>query len=228
MHPSDTNVELLPAGETGKTEAWVVLEAAAESQVYAGLKPGTTRADLRTLSKQSVDEHLASFTPVREQSVLIEAGTVHALGNGVVVFEVQENSDVTFRLYDWDRTDPRTGLSRALQVEQALACVDFAQGAVGAVVPVTDLLGPAMREQLLSCSHFQVWRVESATTFPVGAPNEPRILVCIDGGGKIEQAGSEFGMKRGTVMLLPAALGPCRFRPQDSVTLLDIAIPAYP
>jgi mannose-6-phosphate isomerase len=228
VHPSDAAVDLIPKGDTGKTEAWVVLDAAAGSHIYAGLKPGTTRADLRTLSKQSVDEHVASFTPVRGQSVLIEAGIVHSMGNGVVVFEVQENSDVTFRLYDWDRIDPRTGLSRALQVEQALACVDFSQGEIGVAMPVADIQEPATRERLLSCSHFQVWRVESATPFPVGALNVPRILVCIDGGGQIEHAGSEFAMKRGTVMLLPAAVGPCRFRPQDSVTLLDIAVPDCP
>jgi len=225
VHPSDAAVDLIPKGDTGKTEAWVVLEAVAGSHIYAGLKPGTTRADLRALSKQSVDEHLASFTPVCGQSVLIEAGTVHALGNGLVVFEVQENSDVTFRLYDWDRIDPRTGLCRALQVEQALACVDFAQGAVQVAEPMPGISEPTTRKQLLSCSHFHVWHVESEVPFFVGALNMPRILVCIKGKGQIEQAGSNFAMRKGTVMLLPAAVGLCRFCPQDSVTLLEIGVP---
>ena len=128
VHPPDGEADLIPKGETGKTEAWVVLEAEPASRVYAGLKPGTTAADLRTLSKQTAKKYLASFTPRRGQGVFIEAGIVHSLGDGVVVFEVQENSDVTFRLYDWDHIDPKTGHPRPLQVEQALACVDFNAG----------------------------------------------------------------------------------------------------
>ena len=97
VHPSDCNADLIPKGETGKTEAWVVLEAEPASRVYAGLKPGTTAEDLRALSEHTANKYLTSFTPRRGQGILIEAGVVHSLGDGVVVFEVQENSDVTFR-----------------------------------------------------------------------------------------------------------------------------------
>jgi mannose-6-phosphate isomerase len=119
VHPSDSNADLIPKGETGKTEAWVILEANAASRIYAGLKPGTTAEDLRMLSEQSVNNCLASFTPSHGQGVLIKAGVVHSLGDGVVVLEVQENSDVTFRLYDWGHIDPKTGHPRALQVYKA-------------------------------------------------------------------------------------------------------------
>ena len=71
--------------------------------------------------------------PEPGDGVFIPAGTVHALGGDVVVFEIQENSDVTFRLYDWDHVDAKTGRPRALQVEQALACIDFAGGSAGLV-----------------------------------------------------------------------------------------------
>ena len=135
VHPPDDKTDLIPQGDTGKTEAWVVLEAEPGSRIYAGLKPGTTAADLRSLSQKTVNDHLASFTPSPGQTILITAGTVHALGDGVMVFEVQENSDVTFRLYDWDHIDPKTGQPRALQVDQALACIDFTQGAVEPVAP---------------------------------------------------------------------------------------------
>jgi mannose-6-phosphate isomerase len=118
VHPPDSKLELIPRGETGKTEAWVVLEAGRRSRIYTGLKAGTTAQDLRELSKQTVDNCLASFSPHRGQGVLIEAGVVHTLGNGVVVFEVQENSDVTFRLYDWEHVDPKTARPRPLQVER--------------------------------------------------------------------------------------------------------------
>jgi mannose-6-phosphate isomerase len=225
VHPSDIKAELIPRGETGKTEAWVVLEAKPGSRVYAGLKAGTTPADLRALSKQNVNDHLANFLPRRGQSLLIEAGVVHALGEGVVIFEIQQNSDVTFRLYDWDQIDPHTGRPRALQVEQALACVDFAQSAI---VPVDEAIQPADREQIFGCSHFQLWRLQSAASFLVGASNAPRVLVCIEGVGHIEHAGSDYAMEKGAVVLMPAVVGVCRFRPEGPVTLLEIAVPEIP
>ena len=120
VHPTEDRVALIPTGETERTEAWVVLEAQLAARVYAGLKAGATVVALRALSAQTADDYLPSFTPVSGQGVFIKAGTVHSLGVGIVVFEVQQNSDVTYRLYDWDHIDPRTGYERTLQTEQAL------------------------------------------------------------------------------------------------------------
>jgi mannose-6-phosphate isomerase len=228
VHPSDGNLELIPEGETGKTEAWVVLEAGSESRIYTGLKTGTTAQNLRQLSKQTVDNYLASFSPRCGQGVLIEAGVVHSLGDGVLVFEVQENSDVTFRLYDWEHIDPETGRPRALQVDKALACVDLMQGSVIAVDPVIESTRPVMRERLFDNSHFRLWRLQSAVPFAVGVADQPRILVCIEGGGNVEFGGADFAMRQGGVLLLSASLGACRFRPDRSVTLLEIAVPELP
>jgi mannose-6-phosphate isomerase len=228
VHPPDDKADLIPKGETGKTEAWVVLEADPASRVYAGLKLGVTAEDLRGLSKQTVDNCLASFTPQRGQGILIEAGVVHSLGDGVVVFEVQENSDVTFRLFDWEHIDPKTGHPRALQVEKALTCVDLEQGPIRPIAPVVETMQPAMRERLFDGPHFRLWRLQGAAPFAVGAADEPRVLVCLDGIGNIEYNGADFTMEKGAVMLLPAAVGACRFRPEGPVTLLDIAVPNQP
>jgi mannose-6-phosphate isomerase len=228
VHPPDSKLDLIPKGETGKTEAWVVLEASRESRIYTGLKTGVTAQNLRTLSKQTIDNYLASFSPRRGQGVLIEAGVVHTLGDGVVVFEVQENSDVTFRLYDWEHIDPETGRPRPLQVEKALACVDLGQGSVVAIEPVVEATQPVMRERLFDNSHFRLWRLRSAAPFVVGVAEQPRILVCIEGGGNVEFGGADFAMQRGGVLLLSASLGACRFRPDQSVTLLEIGVPELP
>jgi mannose-6-phosphate isomerase len=227
VHPSDSESNLIPNGETGKTEAWIVLEAKSGSQVYAGLKHGVTSADLRGLSKQTVNDCLPSFSPSRGQAIVIEAGTVHSVGNGVVLFEIQENSDVTFRLYDWDHIDPKSCERRPLQLDLALTCIDFAQGQIGPIEPVIDPDQPPVRERLFDCSHFRLWRVRSTAPFTVGAANAPRVLVCLEGFGSVEHVGEPFAMEKGAVMLLPASVGVCRFQPDEAVTMLEIALPEH-
>jgi mannose-6-phosphate isomerase len=225
VHPSDSLTDYLPASEQGKTEAWVVLEAGAKSRVYAGLKEGTTRDDLlQALENKSVADHLASFTPLPGDAVFLPAGIVHSLGD-LVVFEVQENSDVTFRLYDWDHIDAKTGKPRDLQVEQAMACIDFAQTNVGPVTPVVEAKMPVLRERIFHCEHFVLWRLRGELLFKVGAVGIPRVLVCLDGEGQLEHNGGIYAVIKGDVLLLPAVVGMCSFQPHGAVCLLEIALP---
>jgi mannose-6-phosphate isomerase len=226
VHPSDKNVDLIPAGETGKTEAWVVLEAGKGSRIYKGLTPGTTLEDLRaSLGNGTVADHLACFAPKPGDGVFIPAGTVHTLGGGVVVFEVQQNSDVTFRLYDWGHVDAKTGNPRPLQVDQALACIDFAESEAGPVVAVMEETTPVERERLFQCEHFELWRLGGQSPFTVGAAGVPRVLVATEGAGQIEYNGAFYVVGKGDVWLLPAAVGLCGFRPRGRVNLLEIALP---
>lgn len=226
VHPSDAHTDLLPAGETGKTEAWVVLEAGTESRIYAGLKPGTTAEDLRgALANGTMADDLACFTPKRGDGVFLPAGTVHSLGDNVVVFEVQQNSDVTFRLFDWGHVDATTGQPRALQVEKALACVDFADGAAGLVTPVVEATAPVERERFFHCEHFWLWRLQGHSPFTVGAAGVPRVLVCIEGAGQVEHSGAIYPLEKGDVLLLPAVVGACVFRPSGAANVLEIALP---
>jgi mannose-6-phosphate isomerase len=225
VHPSDEQTDYIPAGESGKTEAWVVLEAAHDARIYAGLKPGITAKSLRAaLADGSAPECLASFSPQVGDGVLLPAGTVHSLG-GLVVFEVQENSDVTFRLYDWDHVDPQTHQPRPLQVEQAMACIDWKQGAITATTPVVEETEPARRERLFGCEQFRLWRISGESPFTVGAEQIPRVLVCVGGQGKLESVGADFAIRRGDTLLLPAAVGTCLFRPDGAAVLLEIALP---
>jgi mannose-6-phosphate isomerase len=226
VHPADSQTDLLPAGETGKTEAWVVLEAGTESRIYAGLTPGTTTDDLRrALTTGTVKDHLMGFTPKPGDVVFVPAGTVHALGDDVVVFEVQENSDVTFSLYDWDHVDPKTGHERPLQVDQALACIDFVERGAGLVAPAVEATAPVERERLFHCEHFWLWRLRGTSPFAVGAADVPHVLVCIGGAGQVEHLGANYLVGKGDVLLLPAVVGECTFQPHGAVTLLEIAVP---
>jgi mannose-6-phosphate isomerase len=226
VHPTKANTNLLPAGETPKTEAWVVLEAGTQSRIYAGLKPDTTETDLReALTNGTVADHLACLTPKPGDAVFLRAGTVHSLGGDLVVFEIQQNSDVTFRLYDWDHIDPKTGKPRALQVDKAMACIDFSEGPVSPVAPAVETSTTVERERLFQCKHFWLWRLRGQLPFTVGAVDLPRVLVCIDGAGLVEHGGATYAVGKGDVFLLPAAVGKCAFRPRGVVNLLEIAIP---
>ena len=225
VHPADDRKDLLPAGETGKTEAWVVLEAGTKSRIYAGLKPGTTIDDLRrAITNGVVADNVASFVPKKGDGVLVPAGTVHSLGD-VVVFEIQENSDVTFRLDDWGHVDPKTGRPRALQVDQALSAIDVSQGAVKPVSPVVEETAPVERERLFDCDYFRLWRLRGQSPFAVGAAGAPRVLVCTEGAGRVEHGGETYSAGKGDVLLLPAVVGACVFQPSGPVTVLEAALP---
>jgi len=226
VHPADTDTGLLPPGETGKTEGWVVLEAGPKSRIYAGLAPGTTEAGLRrALANGTVADQLASVNPKPGDAVFIPAGTVHSLGGDIVVFEVQENSDVTFRLYDWGHVDAKTAQPRPLQIDQALACIGFGKCADCLVSPVRETTGSADRERLFDCRHFRLSRVRGDSPFTVGAPGVPSVLVCTEGSGRIELDGGAAVVGKGDVFLLPAEAGACTFHPSCAVNVLEVGIP---
>jgi mannose-6-phosphate isomerase len=92
------------------------------------------------------------------------------------------------------------------------------------VVPVEEATTPVVRERLFDCKHFRLWRTRGRSPFSVGAPGEMRVLVCTDGAGQVEHGGGTYAVGRGGVMLLPAVLGACRFRPSADVTLLEVGL----
>jgi mannose-6-phosphate isomerase len=225
VHPSDDKKQYIPAGESGKTEAWVVLEKGEDCRIYAGLTTGTTEQALRqSLAEHKVADDLASFKPEIGDSVFIKAGTVHTLQD-LVVFEVQENSDVTYRLYDWDRVDEKTGKPRDLQVEEAIACIDFTKTNIGPVEPLVEKDDGVLREQIFDSDKFKLWRLTGNTSFTVGKEGVPRIMVCVEGNGAVTYNNQEYPLSKGEVMLLPAVIGACRFSPKNDVILLEIALP---
>ena len=226
VHPGYARAASSAADGTAKTEAWVVLESGKESRIFAGLKPHTTADILRqSITNGTLADHLVSISPKPGDAVFIPAGTVHSLGGDVVVFEVQQNSDTTFRLYDWGHVDAKTGRPRELQVEQALACIDFVDGAAGLVSPAVESPSPGNRACLFDCDAFQLWRLDGESSFIVGAANLPRILVCTDGTGEIEHGSDTYTVCKGETWLLPAVVGECTLHPRGTVTVLEIAIP---
>ena len=223
VHPKDGQTDFIPAGESGKTEAWIVLESGPTSRIYAGLKPGTTRDDLSALGSEKVEDLLSSFVPTPGDAVFVKSGTVHSL-NDMVVFEVQENSDVTFRLYDWGHVDPKTGKPRPLQVQQAMACIDLGQVAVGPVAPVVE------EERLYGESDSFIVNISRCGAIQDNprsqcAADTARVLIGIVGEGELEHSGTHYPVVRGDVVLLPAAVGACPYKPRGAVSLLEVALP---
>ena len=225
VHPSDQQKSYLPAGETGKSEAWIVMEVGPKGLVHAGLNPNITAEDLRrAIAHGTVSDHLARFSPKTGDGVFLQAGTVHSLAD-LVVFEVQQNSDVTFRLDDWNRIDARTGQARALHVDQAIACIDFTRGPVGPLTPTQEESHGVLRERVVSCEQFGLWRVCGGSPFAVGAADTPRVLVCLDGMGDLQHQDAHYSIGRGDAMLLPASVGTCVFQPRGWVNLLELSLP---
>jgi len=140
----------------GKTKAWVVLEADPRtSRICAGFVPRVTAALFRkALESKTVPDTRYSYTPVPGDCVFLEAGTVHAIGADILLFEVQQTSDITYRLYDRDRVDAKTGKPRQLHIGEGLACADFGRGPCPPVRPVVEEAGGVRREQLINCRYF--------------------------------------------------------------------------
>src|SRR5207247_10362476 len=122
-------------GGNGRAETWVILAGDPGSRIYAGLKPGVGREELNQgIRSGDVERLLHRFEPKPGDSVLIEAGTVHAIGAGVLLAEIQQMSDATFRVFDWNRVGD-DGTPRPLHIREAMESIDFDRGPVNPITP---------------------------------------------------------------------------------------------
>ena len=223
VHPDDDSAARLDPSDLGKTEAWVILHAEPGSLVYAGLKRGFDRAALeREVQRGTTELCLHRFEPRVGDCVFIPAGVVHALGAGLVVAEIQQSSDTTFRLFDWNRVGPE-GRPRQLHVDAALDAINYAAGPVSAAPPLrTDL--PHV-QRLVACDKFILDRWQLADPRPIGGDDRFRIVVVIGGEIGIEHDGAAAPLRRGEVMLFPAATPALTLTPRDSAELLVAYLP---
>jgi mannose-6-phosphate isomerase len=225
VHPDDERARLVGPLLRGKTEAWVILHAEPGARLYAGLRPGVDAAALRrALADGTAADCLHSYEVKPGDCVFLRAGTVHAIGAGLFLFEVQQTSDITYRLFDWNRVDAKTGKSRDLHVEQALHCTDFAAGPCHPVRPELEASEPARRERLVACPYFDLWRHHGDMPFPVGADGTCRAVVCVSGRAELRHGGHGYALRPGSVYLLPAAVGACEVWPHGPVTVLECGV----
>jgi mannose-6-phosphate isomerase len=225
VHPDDEAVRTLLPGEGGKTEAWFVLDAAPTAKVYAGLRPGVDAARLRAALREGcVADCLHAFRPRPGDCLFLRAGTVHAVGGGVLMAEVQQTSDATFRLYDWERRDVQ-GRSRALHIEEALACIDWGAGPVHPVrAEGYAEEREAAAQRLVSCAYFTLDYIRDVRAFPVGG-GRMMVLVVVHGRGFLHGPAGCCALRAGDSLLLPAGAAPLECRPDGAIGLLLAALP---
>jgi mannose-6-phosphate isomerase len=224
VHPDDARAARLTPPDLGKTEAWVILEAEPGSQIYAGLKPGVDRQTLAAAIAQGrCQDCLNVFEPAVGDCVFLPAGTVHALGAGLLVAEIQQSSDVTYRLFDWNRLGP-DGKPRALHVQQGLDAVDFRRGPVGPQQPRPT--GRPQVSRLVECERFLLDRWQFAAPMTTGGDDRCHIIVVVEGAVRIDGDPSAAALSRGGTALLPAALGAVQLNPLGRTGLLDAYLPS--
>lgn len=223
VHPDDAMGATLDPPDLGKTEAWYVLAADPGAKLYCGLAPGVGPERLaNAVASGTCDEVLHVVEPSAGDCIFIPAGTVHALGDGLVIAEIQQSSDTTFRLFDWNRVGA-DGKPRQLHVEQGLAATDFERGPVEPVVG--EAVGPG-RTRLVACDKFLWDRCELAEETSLGGDGRFHIIAVVE--GEIDVAGDPVGqpLVRGQSMLLPAGLPPTACTPRHgSATVLDAYLP---
>ncbi len=237
VHPDERAVARLWPGEGSKTEAWFVLAACPGSRVWAGLKPGVDEAALRAaLGRGTVADCLHSFEPAPGDCLFLPAGTVHAVGGGVLLAEVQQTSDATFRLHDWGRLDT-DGRPRALHVEQALASIDWSAGPVRPVkcrmhsAEGTAPNGQASRheaasaQRLVRCAYFHLDYIEGSCPWELDGGGRLRVLLALRGRGRLVAGKGELPLAPGETVLVPASAGCVEVVPDGPLGALLATLP---
>ena len=204
VHPDDPRAARLDPPDRGKTEAWYVVAAEPESRIYAGLREGVDQAALAAAIRSGECEAvLHSFVPVAGECVFIPAGTVHAIGAGLLVAEIQQSSDVTYRLFDWNRTGP-DGKPRPLHVDAGVEAVTRL-GPVGPVSPMVTA-DPAVR-RLVACDYFSLDEVRPASRWQCGGDGGCEFLAVLAGEVRLPARWSLPALGPGDCVLLPASAG---------------------
>jgi mannose-6-phosphate isomerase len=225
VHPNDEIGRRL-VNDNGKTETWVILDAEPGSVIYSGLKKGVGPDELAdAIGSGSVEHLLHRVEPRPGDCILIDAGTVHAIGAGVLLAEIQEMSDATFRVYDWGRLGD-DGKPRQLHIRQALESIDFERGPVDPIVPVAEpIAGGGTRERLSRSKYFALERLKLEQPESVGADDRFTIVMGLLGSSDVEHGGKRVRLDFGQTLLLPAGLGHCQISPRGRATVLTCIVP---
>lgn len=210
VHPDDEYARMHENGQMGKTEMWYVLDAAKNAKIIYGLYQDTEKSVLqKALDDGTIDKYLQKVPVKKDDVFYIEAGMIHAIGAGVLIAEIQENSNLTYRLYDYDRVD-KEGRKRKLHVEKALDVANL-RSSLNPRQPVRVLrYRPGVAEELLCrCKYFEVCRMivnterRQEVRFRADSASF-RVLLCISGCGTIRWGNCFLDIYKGDCVFFPA------------------------
>jgi mannose-6-phosphate isomerase len=225
VHPHATTAK---PGEEPKTESWYILDARPGSAIYLGPRPGVERAELaKVAATKNIVELLMRHEVKPGQFVFVPGGTIHAIGGGITLVEVQENSDVTLRFYDWDRAG-LDGKPRPVQVEDALRATRFDREHAGPITPrLQSTERGSSRAPLADCEEFSVELIEIDAERTIERDTEDVALayIALAGSGTISSASDgasshEWMISPGDTWLVPASFGAHRVRAAQRLRLL--------
>lgn len=211
VHPDDAYAAIHTPGERGKNEAWLILDAEPGAYAYMGLQAGVTRSDLEQAltagDSESLNPLLHRVSLKAGDVAFIPAGTIHALGPGLLLAEVQQSSVLTYRLSDWGRVGS-DGRPRELHLRHALACTDFNRGPVSCQTPALlhETNGNHI-ERLVSTEWFDIERHSLSAPSELPPANHVRIVMQLQGSLEWATATAAGRLERGAACLLPASVG---------------------
>jgi len=225
VHPDDAYA-FMHEGERGKTEMWYVLHADPEAVLIAGLQQGVTVEQFRQALAEGDPSALLYYLPVKTgDTIFIPSGRIHALLSGLLILEIQQNSDTTYRLYDWGRLG-LDGKLRQLHVEQALAVTNWIDYTPTTQIGHVELEGVNRKTTLITCAYFVVEKFDlgSERIFH-GDGGSFHVLNCVAGEGALNWAGGAESLAYGDSLLLPASLTDFAIQPNGDASFLLTYVP---
>lgn len=207
VHPDDNYAKLNEDGELGKTEIWYIIEAKPGARLVYGVKENCDRESFRkSIEEGSLETWLYEMEVKQGDVLYIPAGLVHAIGEGILVFELQQNSDTTYRVYDWNRVD-ENGQKRQLNITQAMDVIDFNSNLRGSLpgLKITEPYG--QRILYIATGHFAMEELKVNGMMNIIMDGRRfQTLTCIEGQGTIDYGDGLINLPSGASCLLPASL----------------------
>ena len=230
VHPDEAYAAQHPDAHL-KSEAWYVVQSDPGARLYKGLKRGTTREQFAHSIQSGTCEQLINAVPVREgHSFYLQSGTVHALGAGILVAEVQTPSDTTFRVFDFNRTDPTTGQPRKLHVEQALDCINFTTPE--SPQPRSHVAGLFTTvSRLVTSPYFKLEKVRFTEGVEEPVPyDQPVVWIMMQGQAevRVDRMKEATTFTRGDTILLPAEMSNPVIKTKTDCVWLEVTFPTSP
>lgn len=229
VHPGDeyATAHEQAAGGRGKTEMWYAMSARPGAEVMVGLRPEVTRESFERAIAEGSAENSLEHVPLRAgDAVFVPAGTAHTIGAGLMLCEIQQHSDLTYRVYDYDRRDAQ-GRARELHVEKALAVLRFGAQIGGKVEPVKVRRGGIAKAFLAACRYFSTERWEFSGKISAATSGEHfELLIVLEGSGQFHFFGGFVDYQPAQVWMIPAALGEFRMEAQSPTCFLRTYVPA--